>query len=173
MADCRDIPSPATSCEDSQALPVILQTAKSKFTVVCLVRFVCEPSRTWRLVQMILLVESLKYTGCGDAFAQLKVCSQYCYDAHVRIAMPALQNKAAAQPVAIVMKQTTLAVCRAIGIAAGSFWQHWCRHSRTSFPSRGGVESWCCAHAAAGSPHCCLYLVLHSSCPPQWVVVLL
>jgi len=56
------------------------------------------------------LVESLKYTGCGDAFAQLKVCSLYCSNAHVRIAMPALQNTAAAQPVAVVMKQITLAV---------------------------------------------------------------
>ncbi len=40
---------------------------------------------------MILLVESLKYTGCGDAFAQLKVCLLYCYDAaHGQIAMPAV-----------------------------------------------------------------------------------
>ena len=110
VAACRDISSSAKSCEESQALPVFLQTAKSKFNTVCLVRFVCEPSRTWWLVQMILLVESLKYTGCGDAFAQLKVCLLCCYDAHVRIAMPALQNKAAAQPVAIVIKQTSLAV---------------------------------------------------------------
>lgn len=110
MADCRDISSSAESCEESQALPVILQTAKGKINTVCLVRFVCEPSRTWWLVQMILFVESLKYTGCGDAFAQLKVCSLYCYNAHVCIAMPALQNTAAAQPVAVVMKQITLAV---------------------------------------------------------------
>lgn len=59
---------------------------------------------------MILLVESLKYTGCGDAFAQLKVCSLCCYDAHVRNAMPALQNKAAALSVAIDMKHIALAV---------------------------------------------------------------
>lgn len=74
---------------------------------------------------MILLVESLKYTGCGDAFAQLKVCSLYCYDAamhHVCVAMLALQIKAAATPVASVTKQSTLAVCIAMGIAAGSFW---------------------------------------------------
>lgn len=88
VANCRDVSSPATSCEESQALPVILQTAKGKFNTVCLVRFVCEPAHTWWLVQMILLVESLKYTGCGDAFAQLKVCLLYCY--HVHIAMPAV-----------------------------------------------------------------------------------
>ncbi|DBA67246.1 TPA: hypothetical protein ACH3X2_001556 [Trebouxia sp. C0005] len=28
VANCRDVSSPATSCEESQALPVILQTAK-------------------------------------------------------------------------------------------------------------------------------------------------
>ena len=67
---------------------------------------------------MILLVESLKYTGCGDAFAQLKVRLLYRYAAaHVRIAIPAVWNN-----VAIVMKQTTLAVCVAMGIAAGPFW---------------------------------------------------
>ena len=73
----RDIPNAAAPCQNDHALSVVMQSAEGQrgncFLCLTLHLSICSMRRQRLCVQMVLLVDSLRLTGCGDAFAQLKV----------------------------------------------------------------------------------------------------